>query len=643
MNSTSLLENAPYLNQSSHILIPETYHSLSFINYLYQIIYSFIAAVKQQYQNDRNMVREHLGLTRLLNILEFFFNGYALSCLFIALLLNKFITLVNQRSPQTTNTLRPQQPKKMISQTVASIFHISALIPLIYSLIQPFIRNTSYSMLNNQYFLSISYTIFSYSFIIETVVSTLSQLTPLDGSDFTIFEIAIQFFMMSNYQYDNDYQNKLYLLDWLVAISNRILIHIVELFKIRKSRLIISTILNVTHLLTISWFIITKGWYENLPRSTRYRHLPKLFSLGIIFTSFMVYLLACLVRFNGNVKKFNESLKNLEYYSFYQNWTSNLNCSGEEDFTTVVTKLAMLLTSEMASNNLRIRMRFNSINVPQDINPSLLPPSENISLEKQRNERLNEDRSSGSSYSIKKIWHTSHTYLLKRFIRNQSEVIEPCNISSQEQQLGNIEEQQEEIPDELGIIKTEFTGEDEEDREYIYEETISELESVSSNSNTEILIDQEELLDLLLPEEYHDENDHSCDHNAAYNNNVTLGDGSDWFTSFFPILKYHQNMTNENEILTRSKYLNDFYEKKNCQNCNNEKTKDKDADMKDEVFDPSCVVCKTNERNVILWPCKCFALCEDCRVSLALRGYKKCVCCRTEIRGFSNLKSINFN
>ncbi|KAK9470679.1 uncharacterized protein V1510DRAFT_422467 [Dipodascopsis tothii] len=50
-----------------------------------------------------------------------------------------------------------------------------------------------------------------------------------------------------------------------------------------------------------------------------------------------------------------------------------------------------------------------------------------------------------------------------------------------------------------------------------------------------------------------------------------------------------------------------------------------------------CVVCHSSQRNVVLWPCRCLAICEDCRVSLALRNFKGCVCCRREVTSFSRL------
>jgi len=52
---------------------------------------------------------------------------------------------------------------------------------------------------------------------------------------------------------------------------------------------------------------------------------------------------------------------------------------------------------------------------------------------------------------------------------------------------------------------------------------------------------------------------------------------------------------------------------------------------------PQCVVCQSMPRTVIVWPCRCLSLCDDCRVSLAMNNFDKCVCCRREVSSFSRI------
>lgn len=50
-----------------------------------------------------------------------------------------------------------------------------------------------------------------------------------------------------------------------------------------------------------------------------------------------------------------------------------------------------------------------------------------------------------------------------------------------------------------------------------------------------------------------------------------------------------------------------------------------------------CVICQVNTREIITWPCKCFAICESCRLSLVSKGIEGCVCCRREVEGVSKV------
>ncbi|OJJ44954.1 hypothetical protein ASPZODRAFT_134374 [Penicilliopsis zonata CBS 506.65] len=52
---------------------------------------------------------------------------------------------------------------------------------------------------------------------------------------------------------------------------------------------------------------------------------------------------------------------------------------------------------------------------------------------------------------------------------------------------------------------------------------------------------------------------------------------------------------------------------------------------------PPCVICQTNPRSIIVWPCRCLCVCEECRVSLAMNNFGSCVTCRQEVGGFMRL------
>ncbi|KAH9897297.1 hypothetical protein F4778DRAFT_745164 [Xylariomycetidae sp. FL2044] len=62
-----------------------------------------------------------------------------------------------------------------------------------------------------------------------------------------------------------------------------------------------------------------------------------------------------------------------------------------------------------------------------------------------------------------------------------------------------------------------------------------------------------------------------------------------------------------------------------------------DADDDDDGNGPPCVVCHTSSRKIIVWPCRCLCLCDECRVTLAMNNFDKCVCCRREVVSFSRI------
>lgn len=70
-----------------------------------------------------------------------------------------------------------------------------------------------------------------------------------------------------------------------------------------------------------------------------------------------------------------------------------------------------------------------------------------------------------------------------------------------------------------------------------------------------------------------------------------------------------------------------------------ENTKRPADEEDDEMLDPrlACVVCQVNLREIITWPCKCFAICESCRLSLMAKNMEGCVCCRRDVEGVSRV------
>ncbi|KZT53492.1 hypothetical protein CALCODRAFT_51024 [Calocera cornea HHB12733] len=54
-----------------------------------------------------------------------------------------------------------------------------------------------------------------------------------------------------------------------------------------------------------------------------------------------------------------------------------------------------------------------------------------------------------------------------------------------------------------------------------------------------------------------------------------------------------------------------------------------------------CAVCMSEPRAVVCWPCRCLAMCDECRAGIAarfvLRGQHTCPCCRQTVDGYSRI------
>jgi len=61
------------------------------------------------------------------------------------------------------------------------------------------------------------------------------------------------------------------------------------------------------------------------------------------------------------------------------------------------------------------------------------------------------------------------------------------------------------------------------------------------------------------------------------------------------------------------------------------------AETDTDAGGPLCVVCQSEPRTIIVWPCRCLNLCEDCRVCLAMNNWSSCVTCRGKCMGYSRV------
>lgn len=635
-NHGSLIGAFSYLNQTAHSLVPETVMFSSLINYPYRVGLSVLNATKLQYEQAVASDELIPSLESVVDTIGYFFSSYAVASFVTALILNRFVIMASLRS----NTARVSLP--IWSRT---ILHLSALVPLIYNVIQTLSQVgiiEVFPVVEFPFYLARTFTIFAWSHCVETFVTTTTNSRPLEESDYTIFELSVQFYYLSQ---KNFYMTMApeYLSDCLMALLGRVWIHVVEMVNLRKYRLAGSTVLNISNMIFLI-YQINKHGFDSIPISTRYRHFPKIFSLFLIIMSVASYALACLVRKNPFGRQEYDT-KELQFYSFMHNWWSHLNCTGEEEFSHVVNKLALLLCNGNESLTKGIHRELSSLNNPTDIH---------------------------------------HTYMISGYLNKVSTIPEDMNrqspaLDKNPQRLG--------VPSIVSKLKISYSLARAGFTFFIKrkwlekrqtEEESSEIQNVRRTKDFNRFVTEKNYAKFLtkprsdrnlsegislLPEEDYSDDYRPDTETTEYESDIDISDLDDeaeeglfsfskpdemeWFMDMFPILKVQ---IEKDRRLTRSQYaasssaeiIAEVLSRRRPSSAASARSADehKIDESDDEDSRSNCVVCRINPRNVVLWPCTCFALCEDCRISLGLRGFNSCVCCRTEIHGYSRLNNV---
>lgn len=589
MNST-FDELFPYLNQSTHNLIPGDNPVVKFPNVIYRLALSFYDAIESQYWEVWSDEEISSTLRSFNDIVGFFFSEYSVLCFTIAVLLNRLISTISRRNRLSRANLRPE---------IGIVSHMSCVVILgwvMFDLLSRLVLAQVYQIKVMSPPLSLYFMLFSWSYCVETVISLLSNSSPLEGSDYTIFEISIEFYLLQRKGINIAHQVE-YLPDCIMAIANRIMIHVLEMNKIRHYRLLGSTILNLCHISYLFFIYETKG-LRGIPMLTKFRHFPKMFSLFIVITSLVAYLLAYIVRFDPFGRK-DRNPDELQFHSFMKNWRKHLNFTGEEDFSPMLSKLAILLTSGSGVSEKGTRYEYPSVKVTNHLDKQYAKRLSTVECITQDNQE-EDSRSRRGSVIVNLAKPLLEAPRNIPFISNTIDSLRLVATHLNEIFKGN----EEEYNELYNIIEDE--DDEEEEEEEIQRKSIRRY---SISKDTEWLDEyNEDELDY-VPEDEDDEDDED---EEIHDNIMELRDDMMELIrdDFDPIaFNTHLHHRLRNSTTTTAE--------------------------EEDPFDYTCVVCKTNERNIILWPCSCFALCDDCRVSLSLRGFNTCVCCRSAVSGYS--------
>lgn len=621
MNSSTSSENAfinsfSYLNQTSQAVISGNSTFANVINFPYRLGLSFIGAVNLQYEQTVKSEEIPPTLRSVFDTIGFFFSPYAIFCFVIAIVLNRFVVFYAVLNNGSRRTL---------PLWLSNVFHVSAVVVLAMVSLGPLTLGKDFKILGDpafaqeKFLLNIFYA-FAYSYCVETIFTIMRNSSPLEGTDYSLFELSIQFYTMTNNN-TKLLDSPDYIIDCSMAILSRILIHLVEIFRLRNYRLLFSTIMNLCHICYLGIRVKQGGW-KSLPFSVKFRHFPKLFSVSIICLSLLIFKLSCLIRWDPFGKSRN-SCELLQFYPLSRNWKKYLNYTGEEDFSAMATKFALLLCSGTELMEKGIRREFPAINIPDNVNEKFFISGYLNELSKPYKENTSISFPKKNSSILKQrfflMFPQSIIWIMKKLVgqvffgfRDNKDEDIPDNDPSKmlkitkTNSLNNSAGHKEDI--ELELLNT-------SDDEYSEDYEPSEVESLGDSDEENLEEDSlifNETRDALLDLFSSEDNEVHTDYN--------------WIMSTSRIL---QQKLLSDKTLTRASILD---------------TKLSEVDEifgTESDFDLSCAVCKVNERNTVLWPCRCFAICEDCRISLGLRGFSTCVCCRSKVHGYCKVHPVS--
>ncbi|CAI4705782.1 CFF_collapsed_G0042650.mRNA.1.CDS.1 [Saccharomyces cerevisiae] len=621
MNSSTSSENVfinsfSYLNQTSQAVISGNSTFANVINFPYRLGLSFIGAVNLQYEQTVKSEEIPPTLRSVFDTIGFFFSPYAIFCFVIAIVLNRFVVFYAVLNNGSRRTL---------PLWLSNVFHISAVVVLAMVSLGPLTLGKDFKILGDpafaqeKFLLNIFYA-FAYSYCVETIFTIMRNSSPLEGTDYSLFELSIQFYTMTNNN-TKLLDSPDYIIDCSMAILSRILIHLVEIFRLRNYRLLFSTIMNLCHICYLGIRVKQGGW-KSLPFSVKFRHFPKLFSVSIICLSLLIFKLSCLIRWDPFGKSRN-SCELLQFYPLSRNWKKYLNYTGEEDFSAMATKFALLLCSGTELMEKGIRREFPAINIPDNVNEKFFISGYLNELSKPYKENTSISFPKKNSSILKQrfflMFPQSIIWIMKKLVgqvffgfRDNKDEDIPDNDPSKmlkitkTNSLNNSAGHKEDI--ELELLNT-------SDDEYSEDYEPSEVESLGDSDEENLEEDSlifNETRDALLDLFSSEDNEVHTDYN--------------WIMSTSRIL---QQKLLSDKTLTRASILD---------------TKLSEVDEifgTESDFDLSCAVCKVNERNTVLWPCRCFAICEDCRISLGLRGFSTCVCCRSKVHGYCKVHPVS--
>lgn len=454
--------------------------------------------------------------------------------------------------------------------------------------------------------------------VLETFIAVASGSRPAVETGITLFEYSLAF------QEATPYRFPVPQLLWvaLIALANQLDIHLLGLFNLQSYRLIPSTAIGLA---TLGYYVrcMLAGDLVRMPFIIVVGYFPHVCILAVIVLSYLIYLATALAR---------GSFEDLTMTSLLSSLALT-NVSLADDFYT-----ALILYGEFIVN-VSIHQSYveevAAVALPRDTflasgyaNPVGDHPGLHTAAHRKPNGSI---RTKVNMLAM--VVHKALVLLRVRVmgLRGQTLTVPAGpNLVSSPQYILNTEFGDDESPDWVEDNEIGESEQEDDDYDESIEDMADSTEQIPSEDTREGV---SSTVNSTQPPPPRDPLTHvEVDGAAAFHELLLPSDFPQALAN--PVLHYHlAHMDTPPSALTRSHFSRYYNDERQLRDIIAERR------VPSAVEPPLgvCVICHVNSRQVILWPCKCLAVCESCRVALSLREFRSCVCCRKKVEAFSKV------
>ncbi|KAH3687703.1 hypothetical protein WICPIJ_001326 [Wickerhamomyces pijperi] len=611
-------------------------------------------------------------------LFNYFLSPYAGACMALAVVLNRTVTYAQRRQSINLRSGNANNLRSPFNKSVASWSRIALrlvmLVCIVNGLLQTllqyaiinkdirpfidgvgFLQNAEIPALSS--FLWNTFVILGASQFLETLIASASGTSAAHDSGFTLFEQSLAFHEVQLLKFPNEH----ILIIVTFSLLSQFLIHATALLKLSKYQLIPSTVVSLAFL---SYYVrsLLDGSILDFPSIAIVSVIPQLMVIGISVMCFAVYSLAVVLA-NGK--------DNLSITPVIDNLFQTLNLQLSDDFNSSVMKLGYVMFTTATDEEYVHQM--------SDVVWRDSTYLEETSTTTRKNGYLREypddpefasDGKAGKEASnvdplVDKFWRDWSLFrkfiniyrlgyglvlLVPKIYRLGFKKARSVNIENQK--TGN------------GSTDSAYLNNDEDLDEDYLDDNGSDFDPEEFDSDYESEAEDDEILShqyiSTANEARSSEYSHHTVEKSKQDRLVKVSPLQELFSAPESIISLLKPVTPE-EItlnrtvqthlesetrLTRSKFcLLDtdeplkslIFERRQAHKHVSNDSHNTGNDDEEEQRDMSCAVCRCAPRSIIIWPCRCFAICDGCRLGLGVRGFKICCCCRGPVEGFSKV------